>query len=256
MLTIYVIAIYFGALFIIAQIKKDNSIVDMAWGFSFVVVVWANIIDVGVQNVYGLIIAILVTLWGMRLSYHLVLRNWGKPEDFRYANWRVEWGKWVVPRAFLQVFALQGFMLWVISLPAALAVRLPLTNLATTQALLFWVGVAIWVVGYYFEVVGDAQLRAFKKDPKNKGKLIMSGLWSLTRHPNYFGEATMWWGIFVAALSMGVPWYGVISPVVITYLLRYVSGVPLLEKSMMKRPGFEEYAKKTPVFIPRLFAKH
>ncbi len=113
-------------------------------------------------------------------------------------------------------------------------------------------GVSIWIVGYFFEVVGDAQLRAFKQNPENKGKLMTTGLWAYTRHPNYFGEAVMWWGIFIIALSAGASLISVISPIAITYLLVFVSGVPLLEKAMVGRPGFEAYAKRTNKFIPWL----
>ena len=122
------------------------------------------------------------------------------------------------------------------------------------KSLTVWtlVGLAIWIFGYFFEVVGDAQLRAFKQKPESKGKLMMTGLWSYTRHPNYFGEAVMWWGIFVISQSAGVSLISLISPIVITYLLVFVSGVPLLEKAMVGRPGYEEYARKTNKFIPWL----
>ncbi len=244
--SILLIFVYFFALFIVAQVIKNNSIVDMGWGIGFVLVAWALVILKGNASPAILIITVLTTLWGVRLFYHILKRNLGKPEDFRYAKWREEWGKWVVPRAFLQVFMLQGFFMFIISLP--------IITLFTSKGSLHWIGIglgiAIWSIGFYFEAMGDYQLKQFISNPLNKGKLMTEGLWAYTRHPNYFGEATMWWGIGIIALSGGSSWLAVLSPVTITYLLVYVSGVPLLEKSMSKRPEFKAYAERTSIFIP------
>jgi steroid 5-alpha reductase family enzyme len=195
------------------------------------------------------VIAFLVGVWGLRLSYHIMRRNLGKPEDFRYANWRKAWGKWVIPRAFVQVYLLQGLFMFLVSLP------ITLTGLASAagvlRAPLLVIGAALWLLGFIFETVGDHQLTLFLAQPGNRGQLMTSGLWSYTRHPNYFGEAVMWWGIFIVAIGGGASLLAVLSPIVITYLLRYVSGVPLLEKSMSRKPGFDEYARRTSVFVPR-----
>lgn len=226
----------------------------MAWGLGFVVVAAFAMIRTSSYHWISLTTTGLVTLWGGRLFYHIVRRNWGKPEDFRYANWRKEWGKWVIPRAFFQVYLLQGLFMLIISLPVvwihkALSSTTFNSDISASNWL-FIVGVLIWMTGYFFEVVGDAQLRAFKQSKESKGKLMTTGLWSLTRHPNYFGEATMWWGIFLIALSSGAHWFAIISPLTITLLLLFVSGVPLLEKAMENRPGFDEYRKRTNKFFP------
>lgn len=241
-----VIGFYFFLFFIFGTALKNNSIVDFGWGIGFVLLSFYTMIRLSNFGLVSLITTTLVTLWGVRLFYHIFKRNVGKPEDFRYANWRREWGKWVIPRAFLQVYMLQGLFMFTIGFPIVLIHERTGVGLNLMTVL----GVVIWVIGYFFEVVGDAQLAAFKKEPKNKGRLITSGLWRYTRHPNYFGEATMWWGIWLIGLSVGVAWWSIISPVAITYLLRFVSGVPMLEKAMAKRPGFEAYAAKTNAFIP------
>ncbi|MBM7562068.1 DUF1295 domain-containing protein [Fusibacter tunisiensis] len=243
---IWLVFWYFFTFFIAGTLLKNNSIVDFGWGIGFVLIAVYSNVGTGNTSLPALLTTLLVSLWGLRLFYHIFRRNVGKPEDFRYANWRKEWGKWVIPRSFLQVYMLQGFFMLLIAFPIVWIHEKSGTSFNALTAL----GLGVWILGYYFEVVGDAQLKNFKKDPANKGKLITTGLWALTRHPNYFGEATMWWGIFIIGLSVGISFIAIISPLAITLLLRFVSGVPLLEKSMQKRPGFEAYAAKTNVFIP------
>lgn len=241
-----VVLVYFSYFFLYGTIRKDNSVVDMGWGVGFVVLTWYFVLKYQLFRSVSLIVSLMVTLWGMRLFYHILKRNLGKPEDFRYATWRQAWGKWVVLRAFFQVYMLQGVMMFVIALPF-LWIHIGEERTLNVVSVL---GILIWVLGYFFEVVGDAQLATFKKNPINKGKLMTTGLWQYTRHPNYFGEATMWWGIWILAMSVNVPFFTIVSPVVITLLLRFVSGVPLLEKSMKTREGYALYAKQTNVFIP------
>jgi steroid 5-alpha reductase family enzyme len=173
-------------------------------------------------------------------------RNLGKPEDFRYAKWREEWGKWLIPRSFLQVYMLQGFFMYIISL----SVSLPKDAGDTYSIPLLVTGLVIWIAGFFFEAVGDYQLKVFLADSANRGKIMNRGLWHYTRHPNYFGEATMWWGIFLLALSGGASLLTVLSPLTITGLLLFVSGVPLLEKAMADKPGYAEYAARTSIFVP------
>lgn len=246
--TLLVVFIYFFAFFILGTAIKNNSIVDQAWGIGFVLIAVYSMLRLGNYGPISLLITLLVALWGLRLFYHIMKRNFGKPEDFRYAQWRKDWGKTVVIRSFFQVYMLQGVLMMLIAFPVVL------THEQANQSITAWtlIGVAIWLIGYFFEVVGDAQLRAFKQNSDNKGKLMTTGLWAYTRHPNYFGEAVMWWGIFIIALSAGASLISIISPIAITYLLVFVSGVPLLEKAMVGRPGFEEYANRTNKFIPWL----
>ena len=244
--TALVVLAYFVLFFIIGTLIKNNSIVDQAWGLGFVLIAFYSMLRIQNFSLPSVLTTTLVTLWGGRLFYHIMKRNFGKPEDFRYVNMRKQWGKYVIPRAFLQVYMLQGFLMMVIAFPV---IWIHETQDAKLN-LLTLVGLGVWLLGYFFEVVGDAQLRKFISNPQNKGKLMTTGLWSLTRHPNYFGESVMWWGIFIIGVSIQVSLLSIISPIAITLLLLFVSGVPLLEKAMKGRPGYDEYVKKTNKFIP------
>jgi steroid 5-alpha reductase family enzyme len=233
-------------LFILALILKDNSIVDVGWGLGFVLVAVLSVLrDPGFEPRHILVTA-LVLAWGFRLAVHIFQRNRKRGEDFRYAAWRERWGRWFVVRSYFQIFMLQGLFLILISAP------LPLINRAPGRPLGPWdaAGALLWLTGFFFESVADAQLARFKKDPAHKGRLIRSGLWAYSRHPNYFGEALMWWGIYAIALAVPGGWMLVFSPLLITLLLRFVSGVPLLEKKYRDRPEFQEYKKRTNAFIP------
>ncbi|WP_461204855.1 DUF1295 domain-containing protein [Clostridium sp. DL1XJH146] len=245
--TALVLLVYFTIVFIIGQFLENNSIVDMAWGLGFVIVAIFTFFMGGHYTVRSIVTLILVSIWGMRLFYHIARRNIGKREDFRYVNMRKNWGtKFVRVKAFFNVYFLQMVLMYIISLTIIL-----INNSSdATLHILDFVGILVWIIGYIFEAVGDYQLKMFIKDKANKGKLMKYGLWKYTRHPNYFGEATMWWGIFIIGLSVSGGLYGMISPIVITYLLVFVSGVPLLEKKYKDREDFKEYMKETSIFIP------
>jgi len=248
LLSALTIFVYMTLFFLLAQALKDNGIVDIGWGIGFIVLSTV-LAFTGIEITQRqFLLYILIFLWGFRLSFHIFLRNNGKPEDFRYANWRKEWGKFVVIRAFLQVFMLQGFFIFIIALPIII------TKLSSPESLgiIEIVGAAIWLVGFYFEAMGDYELLKFKKDPKNKGQIITTGLWKYTRHPNYFGECVMWWGIFIVSIPSDYVWITIISPIVITWLLTRVSGVPMLEEKYKGNKQFEDYAKKTNAFVPWL----
>jgi steroid 5-alpha reductase family enzyme len=234
------------SVFGIALWRKDNSIVDVAWGIGFVLVailtfflgpgfIWLHILVTG-----------LVCLWGLRLALYIYMRNKGKGEDYRYARWRKNWGKTFVWRSYLQIFMLQGFFMLIISYPVILV------NNSEDRGFSPWValGVGIWLIGFLFEAIGDYQLARFKKNPQNKGKIMASGLWRFTRHPNYFGEVTLWWGIFLIALPLENGWTAVVSPLLVTLLLLRVSGVSMLEKKYAGNPDFAQYARRTSAFIP------
>ena len=242
---LYMVLGFFTVFFIVAQIIKNNSIVDIGWGLGFVLVTWALFLLFGSINPVTIITNILISMWGLRLFYHILKRNLFEAEDFRYANWRKAWGKWIVPRAFLQVFMLQGILQFAIG-STSYYVNINELTFSWTSI----IGVVVWFVGYFFEVVGDRQLKNHIKDP-NKTGLLTTGLWRHTRHPNYFGEALLWWGLYVFVLLNGAPWYLVISPIVITSVLYFISP-PLLEKSMEKREGWHEYAMHTSMFVPFL----
>ncbi|MBP1661714.1 MAG: hypothetical protein H6P95_2906 [Candidatus Aminicenantes bacterium] len=183
---------------------------------------------------------------GLRLSVHVGLRNRGRGEDFRYARWRKEWGRAFVLRTYFQVFLLQGSFLILTAMPVILINRSRSGRIGSFAA----AGAGIWFIGFLFESVGDAQLRQFKRDPARRGRIMTGGLWRYTRHPNYFGESLMWWGLAVLGLSVPGGWAGVVSPLVMTLLLTKVSGIPLLERKYRGNAEFEAYARRTSAFIP------
>jgi steroid 5-alpha reductase family enzyme len=236
---------YFLVFFIVATIIKNNSIVDIGWGFGFVLTAWILFFLNKEYTMSKIIVNFIVSLWGLRLFYHILKRNLFEEEDFRYAAWRKAWGKYVIPRAFLQVFMLQGLFMFIVGIGVFLF------NTGKYELhFVSYVGIVVFLIGYLFEVIGDYQLKKHIADPSKKGVLLTTGLWKYTRHPNYFGEAVIWWGIFITVFAAGLPWYVIISPIVITYLLRFVSGVPMLEKKMKHATGWDEYAKVTNAFIP------
>lgn len=245
LLTYGMVLLYFLGFFIVGTKIKNNSIVDIGWGAGFVVTALAALIISQNVDTVGLLLLV-VAIWGLRLTYHIFKRNHGKPEDFRYVKMRNDWGKTVVWRAFLQVYMLQALFMMVVSSGFVMAMAI---NGKTLNALTL-VGLLIWCLGFYFEAVGDYQLEVFKRDSANKGKIIQSGLWQYTRHPNYFGEATMWWGISVMAFGATYSPWVFLSAAVINYLLVNVSGVPLLERKYQDNPEFQAYAKVTNKFIP------
>ncbi len=193
-----------------------------------------------------LLYAALVLVWASRLAIHIGRRNAGKPEDFRYAQMRARWGRRAAVKAFFFVFMTQGFLLLVVSFSATVLFGGPNRPLRILDAM----GALIFGAGLLFEAVGDAQLASHIRRPENKGRLMTRGLWSITRHPNYFGEAALWWGLFLIALSSQDGRAAIISPVAITLLLVFVSGVPLLERKYAGRPDWEAYKLKTSKFIP------
>lgn len=242
-----VILILMVSTWVLSLFLKNTSIVDIIWGFGFVLVNWFTFILTGADSIRSWVLAVLVTIWGLRLAVYILLRNAGKGEDFRYAAWRKEHGKNWWWYSFFQTFMLQGTLMWVVSLPL-MATHFFQDGPAT--GLLSILGIVLWVIGFFFEVMGDLQLARFKKNPENKGKLLTTGVWRYTRHPNYFGDAAQWWAFFLFALAGGALWT-VISPILMTFLLVRVSGVALLEKSLRKqKPGYEEYVRKTSAFIP------
>lgn len=238
--------IYMSLAFVLALARKNNGIVDVAWGLGFILVSFAVFTIHGHGRPRQWLALALVCLWGGRLALHIFRRNRGKEEDFRYAAWRRQWGNYFVIRSFGQIFMLQGLLLLLVIMPVLLIVGQEQPSINPLDGL----GVLVWLSGFLFETIGDRQLAAFIKDPANRGKLMTGGLWRFTRHPNYFGEAILWWGMAILALSAPRGFLGLIGPTVITFLLLFVSGVPLLEKKYRGRPDFEAYKRKTPIFFP------
>jgi len=224
---------------------RDASIVDPFWGTGFVLVAWTAFLSVGAAGARATLVVALTTLWGLRLSVHLLARNLGHGEDARYQAIRKRVGPRFPLASLVIVFLFQGVLLWGISMPLQVAITSP-APLGPLDA----VGAALWAVGLFFEAVGDLQLTRFRKDPSSQGKVLDTGLWRYTRHPNYFGDALLWWGLSCFALATGA-WWTLFAPALMTFLLLRVSGVTLLEKSLVhRRPEYRAYVARTSAFIP------
>ncbi len=236
---------FVSVLFLLSLLLKRNDIADIAWGVGIFIVALESYQN-GPQNNLTLLLTIMAGLWGLRLSIRILLRNLKKAEDFRYKIWRDTWGKWFYVRSYFQVYLLQGFLMILVGYSFIHAS----TYEANYNLTLVYLGIFIWIVGYFFEVVSDYQLDKFLSDSSNKGKIMDRGLWQYSRHPNYFGEVTMWWGIWLMVASLPFGLAALISPLTITFLILKVSGIPMLEKSFANNPAFQAYKKRTNAFFP------
>ena len=252
-----IIAIQFIALlvfmniwFVYAAIKNRNDVADVAWGLGFVLLsVVGVLMNPTLKNVF---IFVLVSIWGFRLAYHIGSRFLkSKIEDGRYQKMREEWQGSVVFNSWYRIFMLQGGLLLLVA-ASILAVN---NSASSGLSLVNGLGLLIWIFGLCFEIIGDRQLKSFVSKEENRGRIMKTGLWHFTRHPNYFGEATLWWGIWLIIYGAEFFWFGLIGPITITILLRFVSGVPLAEKRYANNQEFIDYAKKTPAMLPNLFIK-
>ncbi len=233
----------------VCSIYLNNvSIVDNFWGIGFVLATLVYALHVEVLYTRMLIVLLLAIVWGLRLSIHLMIRNHGKGEDYRYREFRQRYGAkrywWF---SFFQVFLLQGALVLIISLPQyGVAIK----THSNALNLIDYIGLLVWFIGFVFEAVGDWQLTVFKRDPLNKGKLLTTGLWRYTRHPNYFGDAAVWWGFGILAIASEAYWYS-LGSLLMTYLIIKISGVAMLEKSLVKKkPGYDDYIHRTSAFLP------
>ncbi|KPL90531.1 DUF1295 domain-containing protein [Herpetosiphon geysericola] len=229
------------------SVKITNaSIVDICWGMCFVALTWWYFSQAQGDEQRKLIISSLVTIWGLRLTLYIGWRNWGKPEDFRYAEFRQRYGAerywWF---SFFQVFLLQGIL--------ALIISVTLLGAQTGAKSWNWIdylALVVWLIGFSFEAFGDWQLSRFKANPANKGQVLRSGLWRFTRHPNYFGDSAVWWGYALFAIAAGSYWH-IIGALLMTLLIIRVSGVMLLERTLVKtKPQYADYIAKTSAFLP------
>ena len=245
------VLIYMMVIFIIAQIKKNNSIVDMAWGPGFLLIALFQLLPKENPKITDFILSAMVFIWALRLSIHIYFRSKGKGEDFRYAQWRKDWGNKAVINAFIRVFMLQGVIMLFVAMP----IMVVFYNSLNSLTIFSFIGISVFIFGFSFESIGDYQLYKFKKNQNNKGKIIKSGLWKFTRHPNYFGEAVLWWGIGIFTIGMKLFFVALIGPLVLNLLLVFVSGIPLLEKKYDGNPEWEKYKQQTPAFIPLIGKK-
>ena len=238
--------VYMSFWFLLSLVKKRNDVADVAWGLGFVLLAWLSLFLSENFQLRTILVTALVSVWGLRLAYHISSRHRGGGEDYRYLNYRKSWGKWFYIRSYFQIYFLQGFFLFLIASPVMIINKFSGASLG----LLDLVGALIWIIGFSFESIGDAQLARFIKNPANKGKLMMSGLWKYSRHPNYFGEVVQWWGIWLVALSAPYGVWGIIGPITISYLILKVSGIPMLEEKLAEHPDFKEYKKRVSPFFP------
>lgn len=243
---IIILFLYMNSWFLASLFKKRNDIVDIAWGTGFVLVSWVSLAIGRSFGSANILLALLVSVWGIRLAWHISARNKGKSEDYRYLAWREEWGKLFYIRSYLQIYILQGILLFLISLPILLMNR----NMVPLGSTIVYLGTIVWLIGFLFEVVGDFQLKKFIENSNNKGELLQSGLWKYTRHPNYFGEVLLWWGIWLMTFRLTGLWLTIIGPITITLLILRVSGISMLEKKMSKHRDFSDYKRRTSAFFP------
>jgi steroid 5-alpha reductase family enzyme len=244
-----ILLVLMTVLWVFSLLIRDSSIVDIFWGLSFIVLSSVYFINTP-GGIYSrrLLVWLLVFVWGVRLAGYIFWRNWGKGEDFRYRKWRQQHGSRWWLRSYFQVFLLQGLLAWLLSTPLLAAMLSPTPPALSVSD---YVGGLIWLLGFAFESTADWQLAAFKRDPSNFGKVLQSGLWRYTRHPNYFGEALLWWGFGILGLNNPNGWWTLYSPMLMSYLLVNVSGVRLLETSMQeKHTAYQEYIRTTSPFFP------
>jgi steroid 5-alpha reductase family enzyme len=235
---------------LLSLVKRDVSIVDIFWGFGFLGLSWFyRALGPEVSSRHWLLLA-LVTIWGFRLALYLLWRNWGQDEDPRYQTMRNYRGASFWWMSLFTIFFLQGVLIWLIATP------LFVVQLSTGPPLWMWtdvLGLLFWSIGFFFETVGDWQLARFKADPANQGRVMRTGLWAYTRHPNYFGDAMVWWGYFLLALAVPGSLWTILSPLLMTVLLLKVSGVALLEQTITeRRPDYYDYSTRTNTFLPWL----
>jgi steroid 5-alpha reductase family enzyme len=246
--TAVAIGILMLATWLLSLVLRDASIVDIVWGAGYVLTAWVAFVVADGTEARRWLLAGMTTLWGGRLAIYLFWRNAGKGEDPRYQAMRRHWGDrfWIV--SLVTVFLLQGTLMWTVSLPVQMG-QVP--DSPDSLGVVDLLGVAVFALGFVFEAVGDYQLARFKADPGNRGQVLDTGLWRYTRHPNYFGDFCVWWGLFLVAAATGVGVWSIIGPIAMTVFLLRVSGVTMLERTITKRrPGYEDYIATTNAFFP------
>jgi steroid 5-alpha reductase family enzyme len=241
----FLIFICLNVLFLLAFSIRNNSIIDIFWGPGFLIICLFTLFQADSFTPKKILVLCLVAIWSVRLSGHIFIRNKGRGEDFRYLNWRQQWKHFLL-RSYFQIFILQGILMLVIASPLILINSSGSEHIGVLEIL----GFILFLSGFLYETIADYQLAKFRTQ-ENAGKLMTSGLWRFSRHPNYFGEATLWWGIWLMAIPEVNGLFTMLSPLVITFLLRYVSGVPLLEKKYEGRQDWDAYKSAVPTFIPR-----
>ena len=240
-------------LWIVSLIIRNAGIVDIFWSLGFVLIAVISWVATDDANWRSTLILVLTIIWGLRLSLHIFIRQIGKGEDRRYGAWRSQHGSkfWIV--SLWLVFGLQGLLLWIISVPLQVGIIVQSSRGVT---LFDYLGISLWIFGFLYESIADTQLFLFKRNPANKVKIFDRGLWRFSRHPNYFGEAVLWWGFYILSVSSGWGALTFFSPVILTFLLLKVSGVAMLDRFMKEsNPEYAEYIESTNAFLPGFWKK-
>lgn len=239
------VLVFFVFVYVIAIKKKDFGVVDIAWGPAHLLctlIAWGYSASLDIQKV---LVFVFIAIWAIRLSFYIFLRK-GNKEDWRYAKMRSDWGGKANVRAFFQIFLLQALLVLIFSSPIFFLF---------SQTIEQWnpfsfIGIALFVLGFSFESIADLQMYLFKSKPENKGRICMSGLWAFSRHPNYFGECILWWGIYAMCIAYHVGFFFIYAPALLTFLLVRISGVTLLESKYKDNTEYQEYIRRVPSFIP------
>jgi steroid 5-alpha reductase family enzyme len=244
-----VVAALMLSTWVLSIVLRDVSIVDIAWGLGFVLIAWvAFALADGTPARKALVVA-LTTVWGLRLAAHLAWRKRGEKEDFRYEDMRRRYGKRFPLVSLFLVFGFQGLGMWTVSLPVQ-AAQVP--DSPTGLTVVDLMGAGLWTLGMFFETVGDLQLARFRANPENAGTVMNRGLWRYTRHPNYFGDFCVWWGLYAIALATGEAWWSIFGPLTMSLILLRLFGVRAIEPHLRQhRKGYEDYRRRTSAFFPR-----
>ena len=248
-ISMFAVLLFVNSAYILSRVLKRNDLMDIFWGLGFAMLAILNLVLTDYFPIWKIAMTVLILLWAIRLALHIYIKNKGKSEDFRYQNWRKSWGKTEWWRSYLQIYLLQGFFMFIIALPiiSVLSKHYILGSFPENRFALYPFIIA--AIGLLIETIADYQKSKFKKS--SPSGLMKEGLWKFSRHPNYFGEAVFWWGI-AGFTILTYPIFGFISALTITLLLRFVSGVPMLEKAKEGNVAYEQYKKETPVFVPFL----
>lgn len=247
-LAVLVVFWLFLAAYIIAVVRRNSGMADVIWGIAVVMSVLAVFLWWEPDGFRPVLVLMLVAVWGVRLTVHTILRNWGRPEEWRYAHLRARWGHWFALRSFMNVFLFRALVLVVVSAPALWVMTFGGPALSWLDV----VGVAVWLIGYLFETIADYQLVRFLKFPSHRGTMLFGGLWKFTRHPNYFGELAMWWGLWLIALSVPGGWITVFGPIALTAWF-FLKSIPTLESKFLQDADYRRYAERTNELLPWFF---
>jgi steroid 5-alpha reductase family enzyme len=241
--SLLILAVYMTLGYLIAQIKKDTSLVDIFWGTGFIILAWYSLFKTELFLPRQLVVTTLITLWGVRLTGYILWRK--KGDDPRYISLKKQWGSWAPVYIFIFIFMLQGLFVLLIDYPVLLINSSTLDTFQWTD----YLGVTLWVLGISYEAIADWQLHAFLQNQSNKGLILQSGLWKYSRHPNYFGELVLWTGIWFLAITVPYGWTGIISPLTLVYIFLFIS-IPVTERHMLSNSQFIAYKEKTNMIIP------